>query len=72
MLAIPGAETAVANPFKPGVSPTVTDGSDDVHVANGVRSCTVPSTRVPVAANCCVVPGALHGGFVGVTVIELT
>jgi hypothetical protein len=72
MLAVPGAETAVANPFKLSVSPTVTDGSDEVHIANDVKFCTVLSTRVPVAANCWVVPGAMHGGLVGVTVIELT
>lgn len=73
MLAIPGAETAVANPFEPGVSLTLaTDESDEAHVANDVRFCFVLSSRVPVAANCWVVTGAMHGGFDGVTVIELT
>jgi hypothetical protein len=73
MSAVPGAETAVASPFEPGVSLTIaTPVSDEVHVANDVRFCTVLSTRVPVAENCWLVPGATHGGFVGVTVIELT
>jgi hypothetical protein len=73
MLAVPGAETAVASPFETAVSlTTAIAGVNDVHVANDVKFCTVLSTRVPVAANCWVVPGAMHGGFVGVTVIELT
>ena len=73
MSAVPGAETAVASPFEPNESLTVaTPVSDEVHVANDVKFCTVLSSRVPVAANCWVVPGAMHGGFVGVTVIELT
>lgn len=72
MLAVPGAETAVANPFKPGVSPTVIDGSDDVHVANIVRFCTLLSESVPAAENCWVVPRAMQDGFVGVTMIDAT
>ncbi len=64
---------AVASPFEPVVSLTVaTAGDDEVHVANDVRSCPAPSSRVPWAANCWVVPGAMHGGLVGVTMIELT
>lgn len=64
---------AVASPFEPGVSLTVAiAGDDEVHVANDVKSCIALFTRVPVAANCWVVPGAMHGGVVGVTVIELT
>lgn len=72
MVAVPGAETAVANPFTPGISPTVTDGSDEVHVANIVRFCTLLSESVPVAANCWLVPRAIQGGFVGVTMIVAT
>ena len=68
MLAVPGA-IALASPFE---STSAIPVSDEVHVANDVKFCTVLSTRVPVAANCWVVPGAIHGGFVGVTVIELT
>jgi hypothetical protein len=72
MLAVPGA-TAVARPFEPAVSLTMAiPRANDVHVANDVRFCFVPSTRVPVAANCWVVPGAMQGGLAGVTAIELT
>ena len=72
MPAVPGA-TAVASPFEPGASLTVAiPVSNEVQVANDVKFCTVLSARVPVAANCWVVPGAMHGGLVGVTVIELT
>ncbi len=74
MVAIPGA-TAVASPFEPNESLTVTTPVfDEIHVANDVRFCSVLllSARVPVAENCWVVPGAMHGGLVGVTVIELT
>jgi hypothetical protein len=68
---------AVASPFEPGVSLTVAiAGDDDVHVANDVKSCVgvgvLTRVRVPVAANCWVVPGAMHGGLTGLTVIELT
>ncbi len=68
MLAVPGA-TAVARPFESTFAIPV---SDEVHVANDVKFCTELSARVPVAANCWVVPGAIHGGFDGVTVMELT
>ena len=42
---------------------------DEVHVAEPVRSCVLPSLKVPVAANCCVVPNASEG-FAGVTTID--
>ncbi len=72
MLVVPGA-TAVARPFEPAVSLTMAiPRSDEVHVANDVKFCTVLSTRVPMAVNCSVVPGAIHGGLAGVTSIELT
>ncbi|HUI67458.1 MAG TPA: hypothetical protein VL087_04555 [Nitrospirota bacterium] len=64
---------AVASPCEPNKLLTVaTAVSDEVHDANDVKFCTVLFTRVPVAANCWLVPGAMHGGLVGVTVIELT
>lgn len=64
---------AVASPFEPDKLLTVaTPVSDEAHVANDVRFCTMLSARVPVAANCWVVPGAMHGGVAGVIAIELT
>jgi len=63
---------AVASPFEPAVSLTMAiAGDNDVHVANDVKSCIVLFTRVPVAANCWVVPGAMQG-VIGVTEIVLT
>jgi len=41
--------------------------SDEVQVAQIVKVCTVLSARVPVAASCIAVPGAMLGGFAGVT-----
>lgn len=64
---------AVASPFEPALSLTIAiAGDNDDHVANDVRSCIVLFTRVPVAANCWVVPGAMQGGVIGVTEIILT
>ena|SRR5215469_14927392 len=36
-----------------------TVGSDDVHWAELVRSCIVPSVKMPVALYCCVVPSGI-------------
>ena len=57
MVALP-MSTAVANPFKPGVSPTVaTVALDVVQVAKNVTSCVLqPPDNVPIAVNCWVVP----------------
>jgi hypothetical protein len=64
---------AVANPVEPGVLLKVAiKVSDEAHVANDVKFCTVLSISVPKAVNCWVVPGAMHGGVVGITVIEAT
>ena len=67
-MAVPGA-TAVARPFE---STFATPVSNEVHVENDVKFCCVLYTRVPVAENCWVVPGAMQGGNAGVTVIVLT
>lgn len=73
MVAVPGVEPAVASPFEPVVSLTVPlDGFKDVHAANGVKNCDAPLARVPVAVNCCVVPGAILGGVDGDTAIDDT
>ena len=64
------APTEVARPFEPDVLLMVaTPVSDEVQVTYAVRSCVVPSEKVPVAANCRPVPPAITG-FVGVTAIE--
>jgi hypothetical protein len=42
---------------------------DEVHVAVLVRFWVVPSLKVPVAVNCCVVPFTIDG-FTGVTAID--
>jgi hypothetical protein len=66
---------AVASPFELGsllmVAMLV---SSELQVTHVVKFCFVPlmSDNVPVAPNCCVVSGAMLGGFDGVTVIEAT
>jgi hypothetical protein len=47
-----------------------TEGSDDVHETEAVRTAVEPSEYFPVATNCRVVP-ATSEAFAGVTVIEL-
>ena len=42
---------------------------DEVQDAIEVRACVLPSLKVPVATNCCVVPRASEG-FAGVTAID--
>ena len=52
MVAVPGA-SPVANPIVPPVLFTVaTDAGDEVHDAELVRSCVLPSANVPIALNC--------------------
>ncbi len=71
-VAVP-AETAVANPFEPAVLPMETmPVSIEVQVAHVVRLCSAALSRVPLAENCWVVPGAILGGFNGVTEIKAT
>lgn len=48
----------VANP----VALMIATAAEDVfHCAAEVKSCTVPSLKVPVAVNCCVVPRGMDG-----------
>src|SRR5579864_1257691 len=62
MFALPGA-TPVAKPAALTVA-TVVDA--EVQVTEFVRSCLLPSLRVPVAVNCCVAPWVIEG-VAGVT-----
>jgi len=69
--------TAVADPATPVASPWVpavllivaTLVFDEDHVAVSVKSWMVPSLKVPVAVNCCVLPAAIDA-LVGVTAID--
>jgi len=58
--------TAVARPE--GLMVAV-PGSDDVHVTD-VKSCVLPSSKVPTALNCCSVPKAIAAAF-GSTSIDI-
>jgi len=58
--------TAVASPDELTVATVVLD---DVHVAWLVTSSVLPLPSVPVALNCCVLPGCT-AGFVGDSVME--
>ena len=60
--------SAVASPEELIVA---VDVDDDVHAAWLVTSCELPSPSVPVALNCCVLPGWMEG-FDGEIVIETT
>lgn len=60
----------VACPSLPGVSPTAaTVFAEEAHCTVWVRSRVLPSVKVPVALNCCMVPRAIEE-FAGVTLIE--
>ena len=67
MVAVP-IPAPVANPVLLIVA---VDVLSEAHIAVEVKSCVVPSVKVPVAVNCCVVPSAMEG-FAGVTAIETT
>jgi hypothetical protein len=45
----------------PAVLTVAVESVSDDHVAELVRSCVLPSVKVPVAASCCVVPSASDG-----------
>ena len=52
MVAVP-AVSPVAKPLVPPLLPTVaTDAGDEVHEADCVRSCVLPSPKVPIDLNC--------------------
>jgi len=52
----------VASPCDPEASLIVaTLAAEELQYADWVRSCVLPSVKVPVAANCCVVPAAIDG-----------
>lgn len=52
---------ALASPAVPFALMATIDGFADVHCTEEVRSCLVPSVKVPVAANCKVVPSGSDG-----------
>ncbi len=69
MLELPSA-TLVAKPWAPGALPMVaTEALDEAHWTEPVMFCVLPSVKVPVAANCCVVPRGMVG-IAGVMAME--
>ncbi len=69
MVAVPTA-TPVPSPFDPAALETVAMvAADEVQVAWLVRFWVLPSEKVPMAVNCCVVPLAIEGAA-GVTAID--
>lgn len=60
MFAVPVA-TLVANPCTLALLMVATAELSEPHCTVGVRSCVLPSVKVPVAANCCVVPRGIAG-----------
>jgi hypothetical protein len=46
-----------------------TDSREEFQLADAVRSCVLPSLKVPVAVNGCVVPAAIVG-FCGLTCMD--
>ncbi len=69
IVAVP-AETAAANPAV-ALKVTIPE-SKEVQVAQVVKVCEALFTNVPFAVNCCVVPGAMLGGFDGSIEIDAT
>ena len=60
----------VAKPWVPVALLTVATGVlEELHCTELVRFWVLPSLKVPVAANCCLVPNAIEG-LAGVTAIE--
>ncbi len=55
MVVVPAATDAA----RPALLIVATAVSDELHVADAVKSCVVLSEYVPVAVNCCVVPRAM-------------
>lgn len=70
VIVVEPAATDVTFPLEPAaLLMAATAAVDDFHITVVVRSCVVLSEYVPVAVNCCVVPGAMLG-FVGFTAID--
>src|SRR5690242_17943102 len=66
---VPGA-IAVTSPALPGSLDTdATVASDDSHATSVVRSCVLPSEKVPVTASCCDSPAG-SATDAGVTAID--
>jgi hypothetical protein len=52
MFAVPTV-TPTASPIEPGVFPAVTiEGLEELHAADAVRFCTLPSRKVPLTVSC--------------------
>ena len=66
VIALCPAATPLASPLTAIVATVATEG---VQLTELVRFCWLPSLKVPVAVNCCVVPAAMVG-LAGVTVME--
>lgn len=63
----------MASPFGPDILLKVaTPVFNESQVAHIVKTCDAPFARIPVAANCWVVPGAMLNGDDGVIVIDET
>ena len=54
---------------RPALLMVATQAADEVHVAEVLRSCVLPSAYEPVAMNCCV-PAREIEGFAGVTATD--
>ena len=65
MLAVPGPVLAAS----PVLFTVAVDNVSETQVTEELRSCVLPSLKVPIAANCCVVPRAIDG-YAGVTAID--
>jgi hypothetical protein len=70
VIVVEPAATDVTLPLEPAaLLMAATAAVDDFHITVVVRSCVVLSEYVPVAVNCCVVPGAMLG-LVGLTAMD--
>src|SRR3984957_13553114 len=69
MFAIPWV-TLLATPAEgPSLLIVATAGVSELHCTVPVMFCVLPSVKVPVAVNCCVVPRGMEG-IAGVTAVE--
>jgi hypothetical protein len=63
------APNVVANPAPGPLAIVATLATDELQCELSVTSCEVPSLKLPVALNCCVVP-TVTDGFAGATVMD--